>query len=664
VIKSVVIENFCQIGRLEWRPPAGISAVVGPNGAGKSNTVAALAYAISGDAAWAKGAVPPSGKNPKVTVQFCPSEDSDDLVTVSRTVAVDGRGAAASFSYRGKTESGPRAVTAAVAEVLMADPAEAAEAFVCRQGRLTEVADASSSDRLRWVAKSVGLSAAEVAWDALGEIRPPAKPPDLKAARAEFESALSEKQRSFSYNSVFDSPEELDTTCRKLTENALQITAAAEAWDKAKAAADSLPALRSQASSAAAAYAYIEKKLDGVDTLSKWAQDWKARRAWLQYVDLRKRAEKLAEEAKAAAELVPAPPSKPPEWDECTGRRASDESLVRLGQSSSCPTCKSPFNADLAQSIVDAANRLARLAEMTQVLNKFQAEYSSKLAVSQAAARAADTARSKAEAAKAPEVPEPEVSEEAIYAALAGMPTREDVARASSEAGRASSRLAEAEVLAAKLAGPRPDVVSAKSALQEAIDRRSVAAAAAETYAAAAYRADAAAAALARAEAAVETSAKEELFYEAASAARSALHRSACPAEAAAQFADRLAAETSNWLYKFNLRFSVSISADGSITADFDGKQVPSFKLSGAEKTLLGLAWRLAVMGAVAGRFNTLILDEPTYGLDEARLDAVRSAIAEWRDAGTDRQVILVTHDRRLAEIAGSAFDVSAVERS
>lgn len=663
MIVSVVIEDFCQIPYLEWNPPPGISAVVGPNGSGKSNAVAALAFAVSGDSSWAKGCVPPSGKNPKVTVRFRPSQDSEDLVTVSRTVAVDGRGASATFSYRDRTESGSRAVTAAVSEVLGADPAEAAEAFVCRQGKLTDVADAAASDRLRWVAKSVGLSAAEVAWDALGDIRPPAVPPDVKSAQAEYQAALSEKQRCFSDRAAYDSLADLDAMCRKLSEQATGIKASADAWDRAKAAFDSLESLNAAYELAASTYAELEGKVSGSEEAVSLSQSWARRDRWLDFVSKVSRSAELAVAAKEAAAAVPDMPPKPPEWDECVGRKSADEVLVRLGTSSKCPTCQSDFSPELAKSIVEASARLAKLAEMTQTLNRFQSERAAKLAESQRISRLAEQAKLAAETSATVEEPEPSVPRHVVNGMLSSVPSRQSVMSASSAVNAALARLTAARAEASKLSGLRPDVVSAMSALHGAIDRKAAAAAAEEAFAAASYRADAAAAALKRAEVAVAVSAKEESFYAAASAARSALHRSACPADAAAQFADRLAAAASDWLFRFNLRFSISISADGSVTADFDGKQVPSFKLSGAEKTLLGLAWRLAVMDAVAGRFHTLILDEPTYGLDETRLDAVRAAIAEWRDAGTDRQVILVTHDRRLAEIAGSAFDVSAAKR-
>jgi DNA repair exonuclease SbcCD ATPase subunit len=63
----------------------------------------------------------------------------------------------------------------------------------------------------------------------------------------------------------------------------------------------------------------------------------------------------------------------------------------------------------------------------------------------------------------------------------------------------------------------------------------------------------------------------------------------------------------------------------------------------------LSLAWRLAVLDRYAPRAGLLCLDEPTNHLDEARVAALKDAVDAWRLHGSDRQLIIVTHARKLA---------------
>jgi DNA repair exonuclease SbcCD ATPase subunit len=71
------------------------------------------------------------------------------------------------------------------------------------------------------------------------------------------------------------------------------------------------------------------------------------------------------------------------------------------------------------------------------------------------------------------------------------------------------------------------------------------------------------------------------------------------------------------------------------------GEPVPAHThQGGGHKLLLGLAFRLA-LARLVGHGSFLLLDEPTYGLDEARRETLLRKI---RDAGVVRQILLVTH--------------------
>lgn len=77
------------------------------------------------------------------------------------------------------------------------------------------------------------------------------------------------------------------------------------------------------------------------------------------------------------------------------------------------------------------------------------------------------------------------------------------------------------------------------------------------------------------------------------------------------------------------------------VTPNDVGREVPaSAAQGGGHRLLLGLALKLAI-GRVVGRPPFLLLDEPTYGLDEARRIALLGRIASL---GITDQILLITH--------------------
>jgi DNA repair exonuclease SbcCD ATPase subunit len=111
------------------------------------------------------------------------------------------------------------------------------------------------------------------------------------------------------------------------------------------------------------------------------------------------------------------------------------------------------------------------------------------------------------------------------------------------------------------------------------------------------------------------------------------------------------------WLAKLAARFRVAAGPDVDFVAEFgDGSPpVPADRLSGGEKAVLAWAWAAATAAT-----RLLCLDEPTYGLDAPRLDALRAAVDGWRAAAPGCQLVLVTHDRRLADRCDVVLDLGA----
>lgn len=69
-----------------------------------------------------------------------------------------------------------------------------------------------------------------------------------------------------------------------------------------------------------------------------------------------------------------------------------------------------------------------------------------------------------------------------------------------------------------------------------------------------------------------------------------------------------------------------------------------------------GMAQRVLVAAALVGRAPLLIADEPTKGLDDARLDQTRALLASLTESG--RALLVITHDIALARALGGAVAV------
>jgi exonuclease SbcC len=92
------------------------------------------------------------------------------------------------------------------------------------------------------------------------------------------------------------------------------------------------------------------------------------------------------------------------------------------------------------------------------------------------------------------------------------------------------------------------------------------------------------------------------------------------------------------------------------------GEEVPSWLYEGGgHRLLLGLAYRLAVIRLV-GNCPFILLDEPTYGLDRSRLEALLERITgigpSDGDKGFPDQILLITH-QAMGDVSGRRLKVA-----
>lgn len=127
----------------------------------------------------------------------------------------------------------------------------------------------------------------------------------------------------------------------------------------------------------------------------------------------------------------------------------------------------------------------------------------------------------------------------------------------------------------------------------------------------------------------------------------------------------RLEVAINELLQVFGVDFFIRAASDDTptfIAEFFDGRKQPAKRLSYGQKTVLALAFRVAVNALFADAIGLLALDEPTAYLDQQRIKALAPVLEKLRDLSTARglQCLLVTHETSLAHLFESAVELDA----
>lgn len=129
----------------------------------------------------------------------------------------------------------------------------------------------------------------------------------------------------------------------------------------------------------------------------------------------------------------------------------------------------------------------------------------------------------------------------------------------------------------------------------------------------------------------------------------------------------RLETAINELLQVFSVNFQVKVANDGSpnfIAEFYDGRRQPAQRLSIGQKTVLALAFRVAVNAMFAEEIGLLALDEPTASLDQPRIQALAPVLEKLRELSTAKglQCLLVTHAASLSHLFESTIELEPPE--
>jgi energy-coupling factor transporter ATP-binding protein EcfA2 len=129
----------------------------------------------------------------------------------------------------------------------------------------------------------------------------------------------------------------------------------------------------------------------------------------------------------------------------------------------------------------------------------------------------------------------------------------------------------------------------------------------------------------------------------------------------------RLETSINELLQIFQVNFQVRVAERDTPTfiAEFyDGRRQVAQRLSIGQKTVLALAFRVAVNAMFAEEIGLLALDEPTASLDQPRIRALAPVLEKLRELSTAKglQCLLVTHATTLSHLFESAIELEPPE--
>ncbi len=155
---------------------------------------------------------------------------------------------------------------------------------------------------------------------------------------------------------------------------------------------------------------------------------------------------------------------------------------------------------------------------------------------------------------------------------------------------------------------------------------------------------------------------KRDKFRETLSQVRDLLHRDNLPRLVIQSYLARINYSYNKFLQILNFPFSVEINDELAIIfTNRNNDQVFADELSGGQKMLCSIAFRLAICEQFAQNLGLLVLDEPTAFVDEDNVKYVADVFNNIKSytKSSGMQVLVITHDHNLAPVFDQIINVN-----
>lgn len=687
----------------------GLVAILGENGSGKSSLFGALKWLLTGEnpnygvkadnvSQYAK-----EGEPSFASLEF---EHGGHIAVVTRHLLPANE--QSTFTLDGvETARGDKAVTAAVEKLLGVDSKFISRFIIVGQTEIFSFIDDSQTDTDKFFQRLFNTAKADKCQDALGKNLAKISIPEVLVPSAQLAEAA---------EAVRDTVRAIDKKLEALpsmddylaAQKADQATI--NSWDARERAAAELAKLDTDTASvqarlkaAQAEKAQYDADIQALDEAAK-GQDAAisaARTAlghWQSYKNVAKSREKLqatlAEIAeKRASDPEPEKPgplsSSEIHRDHCArGERIKEiEEFIRMFDEhgvAECPTCHTPSAQLAAQVAEQKLVLIAKRAEYNELWEVFGRQRTLENEHVRWQRREKDRVEAEQKALAAEqqlhEVVPPELSEDELSQTVADydsfVKARQEIAPLATTAAATCARLegqlatienrrkelseqiASATVTAADvhLAKRRMEQLGQQLAERDTLTKERNDAAWRQREAEQAYT---------QALEAEQQAGKLRSWTARAERAREALKNA--PRLVAQRNLQRLEAAVNELLKIFQVNFQVKVAEDGTPTfiAEFyDGRRQVAQRLSIGQKTVLALAFRVAVNAQFAEEIGLLALDEPTASLDQPRIQALAPVLEKLRELSTAKglQCLLVTHASSLSHLFESAIELEPPE--
>lgn len=686
-LQSIELQDVGPFGHLRKDLVGQQVGITGPNGAGKSTLLSAIYYAVTGDL----GRLGRSDavntlrykpqESPFVRLHFYPGHTTSDPAVVLRKLPADGKDGTRRLAYGDHVWTAQADLVEQFERWTGLGTKALAEFVFVPQGGLDQVVRAPAPRRAEILQRVFGVAHAERICEAARErlARLPASTDAgvLATMRAGAVEALAAADRAIK---AWEDTPRPDVNVERSDRELLAAAAAGESAHQARCAAeDALTAVV-----AAAPIPPTEPKptSDDVGSAEQLVHTWREFHKRMEAVTA---AQQLANDINARAVVfgrlpVPRHPgAQPKPSDELVhlrDRRYTYQVIADAptsGVAGVCPVCA----GNLAPDVADASAAVAALSRLDTLERDFstaQATYTVALDAYHAYVRNRNQlVKDASDAAERVE------RLSALVGASPSVPESEAVA-ASSKLRRLSIEWSTYErhakdhavrvVTAQNVVMQCPVVPRIPINAVHAADQRLAASAVLRSQEASlraradALReaADAAVETVRQAEGRAAQAAHVSRWRDRVEEIRRVFHRDAAPATAVRSCLEGLTDDLNRRLANLAASFRVRVDGDGDLRADYrDGtrtRSVPADRTSPGEGFVLGLAWRLALLDRYAPKVGLLCLDEPTTGLDAERVSALKSALEAWRPHGSDRQFVIVTHERKLLPAFDTVVDL------